>query len=246
MKKPIIGISSSIIKDNSGLFANYERVYVNKDYIESIITNGAIPLIIPITLDIYTLETLVNTVDAIILSGGHDVFPYNYGCEPQPKLGEVFPLRDEYDMKLIELAKKRNIPILGVCRGLQILNVYEGGSLYQDLSYRDKPTLKHSQQNAPTQVTHKIKISKNSMMESIFNEDEIFVNSFHHQAIDRLADSFVATSYASDGIIESIEHKTHKNIFAVQWHPEMLYLSEPKMNKIFKKFISLAMEGKNE
>lgn len=154
------------------LFANYERVYVNKDYIESVITNGAIPLIIPITLDIDTLETLVNT-DAIILSGVYMYFHIIMEVSHKPKLGEVFPLRDEYDIKLIELAKKRNIPILGVCRGLQILNVYEGGSLYQDLSHRDKPTLKHSQQMHRLKVTYKIKI-KNSIMDSIFNEEEIF------------------------------------------------------------------------
>lgn len=122
-KKPIIGISSSVIVDDSGNFAGYKRAYVNKDYVDAVVRAGGVPLIIPFTTDKEVIISQVQVIDALILSGGHDVSPYNYGQEPNPKLGETFPERDTYDMLLLEESKKRNLPILGICRGSQIINV---------------------------------------------------------------------------------------------------------------------------
>ena len=222
-KMPIIGISSSIIVDNSGSFAGYMRAYVNKDYVDAVIRAGGVPLIIPFSVDKEVIISQAQLIDGLILSGGHDINPYNYGQEPSQKIGEIFPERDIYEMILLEESKKRDIPILGICRGFQLINVAAGGTLYQDLSLIPGNILKHNQVSNPTLKTHKIEIKENSFISSIFGK-ETMVNSFHH----------------SDGVVEAIEHKTYKFLVAVQWHPEMLAVNCEKARVLFSKFVEEA------
>ena len=238
-KMPIIGISSSIIVDNSGSFAGYMRAYVNKDYVDAVIRAGGVPLIIPFSVDKEVIISQAQLIDGLILSGGHDINPYNYGQEPSQKIGETFPERDTYEMILLEESKKRNIPILGICRGFQLINVAAGGTLYQDLSLIPGNILKHNQVSNPTLKTHKIEIKENSFISSIFGK-ETMVNSFHHQAIDKVANDFIVVARASDGVVEAIEHKTYKFLVAVQWHPEMLAVNCEKAKELFSKFVEEA------
>ena len=240
-KMPIIGISSSIIVDNSGSFAGYMRAYVNKDYVDAVIRAGGVPLIIPFSVDKEVIISQAQLIDGLILSGGHDINPYNYGQEPSQKIGEIFPERDIYEMILLEESKKRDIPILGICRGFQLINVAAGGTLYQDLSLIPGNILKHNQVSKPTLKTHKIQIEENSVISSIFGK-ETMVNSFHHQALDKVADDFRVVARASDGVVEAIEHKTYKFLVAVQWHPEMLAVECEKARELFVRFIE---EAKN-
>ena len=229
-RKPIIGISSSIIVDDSGSFAGYKRAYVNKDYVDAVVRAGGVPLIIPFTTNKEVIISQAQLIDGLILS---------YGQEPSQKLGETFPERDTYEMILLEESKKRNIPILGICRGSQLINVAAGGTLYQDLSLIPGNILKHNQVNKPTLKTHIIKIEENSIISSIFGK-ETMVNSFHHQAIDKVADDFIVVARASDGVVEAIEHKTYKFLVAVQWHPEMLAVNCEKARVLFSKFVEEA------
>ena len=238
-KRAIIGISSSIIVDNSGSFAGYKRAYVNKDYVDAVIRAGGVPLIIPFSTDKEVIISQAQLIDGLILSGGHDINPYNYGQEPSQKIGETFPERDTYEMILLEESKKRNIPILGICRGFQLINVAAGGTLYQDLSLIPGNILKHNQVSNPTLKTHKVEIKENSFISSIFGK-ETMVNSFHHQAIDKVADDFIVVARASDGVVEAIEHKTYKFLVAVQWHPEMLAVNCEKARELFSKFVEEA------
>lgn len=240
MKKPIIGISGSIIIDGSGSFAGYRRSYVNEDYVKSVIKNGGIPYIIPMSNDVEVIREQIGHVDGLILSGGHDVAPKYYNQEPNTKLGGILPERDEFDFKLIEFAKEKNIPILGICRGLQILNVYHGGSLYQDLSLDKNSNIKHDQVTSPTVTTHSLDLVDGTILKSLLKKDTIMVNSFHHQIIDVLADDFVASAYSKDGVVEAIENPSYKFMIGVQWHPEMLHVVEEEMNLIFKKFMENA------
>jgi len=238
-RKPIIGISSSIIVDDSGSFAGYKRSYVNKDYVDAVVRAGGVPLIIPFTTNKEVIISQAQLIDGLILSGGHDISPYNYGQEPSQKLGETFPERDTYEMILLEESKKRDIPILGICRGFQLINIAAGGTLYQDLSLIPGNILKHNQVSNPTLKTHKIEIKENSFISSIFGK-ETMVNSFHHQAIDKVANDFIVVARASDGVVEAIEHKTYKFLVAVQWHPEMLAVNCEKARVLFSKFVEEA------
>lgn len=238
-KRAIIGISSSIIVDNSGSFAGYKRAYVNKDYVDAVIRAGGVPLIIPFSTDKEVIISQAQLIDGLILSGGHDISPYNYGQEPSQKIGETFPERDTYEIILLEESKKRNIPILGICRGFQLINVAAGGTLYQDLSLIPGNILKHNQVSNPTLKTHKVEIKENSFISSIFGK-ETMVNSFHHQVIDKVANDFIVVAKASDGVVEAIEHKTYKFLVAVQWHPEMLAVNCEKARELFSKFVEEA------
>ena len=240
-KRAIIGISSSIIVDNSGSFAGYKRAYVNKDYVDAVIRAGGVPLIIPFSTDKEVIISQAQLIDGLILSGGHDISPYNYGQEPSQKIGETFPERDTYEIILLEESKKRNIPILGICRGFQLINVAAGGTLYQDLSLIPGNILKHNQVSNPTLKTHKVEIKENSFISSIFGK-ETMVNSFHHQVINKVANDFIVVAKASDGVVEAIEHKTYKFLVAVQWHPEMLAVECEKARELFVRFIE---EAKN-
>ena len=237
--KPVIGISGNILISKGNTFSGYRRSYVNQDYVESVLRAGGIPFIIPFNEDLESTREMVEQVDGIILSGGHDVDPYNYGEDPMLKIGEVFPKRDVFDMELYKTAIKLKKPIFGICRGYQIINVINGGTLYQDLSLIPGNVLKHNQVSKPTLKTHKIQIEENSIISEIFGK-ETMVNSFHHQALDKVADDFKVVARASDGVVEAIEHKTYKFLVAVQWHPEMLAVECDEARKLFNRLIEEA------
>ncbi|QGG98123.1 gamma-glutamyl-gamma-aminobutyrate hydrolase family protein [Streptococcus dysgalactiae] len=236
-KIPIIGISASVIVDSGGMFPGYHRSYVNEDYVSSVCKNDAIPMILPISEDVTILDGYINTIDGLILSGGHDICPLNYGEEPSPKLGDTFPARDAFDFALLERAVAKEIPILGICRGNQIINVKNGGNLWQDLSYVQKPLLKHWQEHHPDWATHSVDLEKGSLLHRIFETDTLMVNSFHHQIIKEVAPGFKVAARAKDGVIEAIEHESYPFMIGVQWHPEMLHQSVPIMNRLFQALI---------
>ncbi|MDO4912812.1 MAG: gamma-glutamyl-gamma-aminobutyrate hydrolase family protein [Lactobacillus sp.] len=239
MTKPIIGISGSELIDQSAPFPGYRRSYVNEDYVDSVVQNGGVPFIIPFIEDDDVIREQMEHVDALILSGGHDVDPALYGEEPEQKLGEIWPARDHFDGKLLEFAEEKKIPVLGVCRGLQLINVLHGGSLYQDLSYRSEKTLKHSQNHTPSLPTHGVKIEKDSKLYDIYGKSELRVNSFHHQLIKKVAPDLKAVATASDGVVEGVESEDGL-VMGVQWHPEMLHRSVDLQNNIFKNLIKRA------
>ena len=232
--KPIIGISGSIIIDDGGIFPGYRRSYVNDDYIDSVIQNGGIPYIIPFNEDEEVVKEQLLNVQGLILSGGHDVDPHNYG-----ELGDIWPERDKFDMRLLKLAEENGIPVLGICRGAQIINVYHGGTLYQDLSYRKEKTLKHSQGQTPTLLTHTVKTVAGTKIAELLGKKEMQTNSFHHQLIKDVADDFKVSARCVDGVVEAIENKD-ASIIAVQWHPEMLHRVVPYQNNLFKYIIDNA------
>jgi len=182
-------------------------------------------------------------VDGLLISGGQDVNPQNYGEEPLPNLGDIFPERDDFEYGLLKAALEAKKPVLGICRGVQIINTYFKGSLYQDLSYMGIDVLKHNQVNTPSRVTHSVTVDKNSKLFEIFGEEKFMVNSFHHQAIKEVGNGLVKTAAAPDGITEAVEKTDYPFLVGVQWHPEMLHESVEMMNKLFARFIR---EASNE
>ena len=242
MNKPIIGISGSVIIDDGGMFPGYRRSYVNEDYVDSVVQNGGIPYIIPFNEDEEVVKEQLLNVQGLILSGGHDVDPHNYGEELEQKIGDVWPERDIFDMRLLKFAEENNIPVLGICRGMQIINVAHGGNLYQDLSYRKEKTLKHSQNQTPTLVTHTVKADPNSKIANILGKDEFLTNSFHHQLVKEVAPDFTVAAKCVDGVVEAIENKD-ASVIGVQWHPEMLHRVVPFQNNLFKHIINNAKKN---
>ena len=239
MHKPIIGISGSRIINNGGALPGYYRSYVNEDYVDSVIQNGGIPYIIPFNDNEDVTVAQVAQLDALILSGGHDVTPWNYGEESQQKIGMIWPARDRFDMRLLREAEKAHIPVLGICRGAQLINVAHGGSLYQDISYREEPTLKHNQGHTPDLPTQTINLRQGSHLAALFDSQTIHVNSFHHQLIKDLGQGLTADAKALDGVIEAFEN-ADASVIGVQWHPEMLHRSVQAMNNLFTDLIRRA------
>lgn len=237
MKKPLIGVLGSIIIDKGGMFPGYERAYVNNDYIVSVVKAGGIPVIIPVIEDEELIEEQIKDVDGIIISGGYDVNPLSYGDEPHAKLGFIYPKRDKFDICAVKAAYKLGKPILGICRGNQILNVAFGGTLYQDISLIDGAYIKHTQESQPGSIGHSVHVKKETKLYDIFKED-IVTNSFHHQAVKDIAKGFSVSALSKDGVIEAIEKDGEDFIMGIQWHPEMMTAAGDKnMLKIFEKLV---------
>lgn len=230
---PLIGISASISNGASRVGATY---------IQSIVKAGGTPVIIPAVTDGKVLRNIVSNLDGLVLIGGADVNPLWYEEEPREKLEEVDPVRDLYELKLIKMATDQNIPVLGICRGLQLLNVAFGGTLYQDIpSQRGDHSVKHRQDLPSSYGSHRVFVDANSQLATILGKDTLAVNSLHHQAIKELAPIFKATAYAPDSIIEAIDAYPNRSIMGVQWHPEALtYGGDTTMLKIFHHLIGKA------
>ncbi|MCR8746256.1 gamma-glutamyl-gamma-aminobutyrate hydrolase family protein [Romboutsia lituseburensis] len=243
-KYPIIGISGSLIIDQGGMFPGYERAYVNNDYIQSVAMCKAIPYIVPIINDEELIRDQVANIDALILSGGHDINPLLWKEEPHNKLGDILPKRDTFDMRLLKIALEMKKPILGICRGEQVINVGEGGSLYQDLSLMDGAYIKHNQQHLPNVSTHTAYIKEGTKLYEILGEEEILINSFHHLGVNKLAPGYIISATAKDGVVEAIEKKGDHFVIGIQWHPEMMTKDCPKMQKLFMALVKEASKEK--
>lgn len=242
MKKPLIGILGSIQIDQGGMFPGYERAYVNNDYIVSVVKAGGIPIIIPVIEDEELIMEQIKRVDGIVISGGYDVNPLSYGDEPHEKLGFIYPKRDKFDIYAIKTAYELEKPILGICRGHQILNVAFGGNLYQDMSLIDGAYIKHTQQSQPGSVGHSVHIKKGTKLYDIF-KGNIVTNSFHHQAVKDVARDFIVSAVSKDGVIEAIEKDGDAFVMGIQWHPEMMTAAEDEnMVKLFKKLVEESLK----
>ena len=230
---PRIGISANR-KDGLSCLA--------ETYIQAVLKAGGAPIIIPVINDIAALTRIVNDLDGLIMSGGADINPLFVNEDPIPQLQDVDSFRDVFDLILIRLASSRQVPIMGICRGHQILNVAFGGTIYQDLHVQHPlPTLKHSQTQPREQVSHCIQLTDKTQLQALYpNEQTLWVNSFHHQAVNTVAPEFKETARAADGINEGMEHP-EKQIFGVQWHPEALAAADdPQMIELFQYHIHQA------
>ncbi|OBR90040.1 putative glutamine amidotransferasec [Clostridium ragsdalei P11] len=235
----IIGISGNILAMEGGPVPGMKRTYVNSDYVSSVTLAGASPIILPVIENEEYIFDQVKRVDGIIISGGYDVNPILYGEEPRKAQGFTSYELDNFNFKLIKAACSLKKPILGICRGLQIINVYFGGTLYQDLDDKDGFYIKHSQDSSRSFTSHTIFVKKDSILYPILGEKSM-VNSFHHQGIKDLAKGFKVGSVAKDGVIESIEKTKDNFILGVQWHPEGLAGNSEQMLEIFKKLVSVS------
>ncbi|MDO5737962.1 MAG: gamma-glutamyl-gamma-aminobutyrate hydrolase family protein [Eubacteriales bacterium] len=239
MSKTVIGVSGSWLVDKGGLFPGYKRAYVNDDYIRSLTEADALPLVLPFIPEAARngqVEQWLEMVDGLILSGGHDLYPPYYGQEAQAKLSEVWPERDLFDQELLAQAQAMGKPVLGICRGFQLINAVRGGKILQDLSYSDTPLLKHWQNQSPDMPIHSVEFVEGTSFYELFGA-ETMVNSHHHQVVLEVGEGLTVAGRAPDGVIEAVEDPANK-ILGVQWHPEMMSISSEIMRKFFKHFVS--------
>lgn len=228
--KPLIGITCSEEADGS-------RVYLNGNYVEAITAAGGLPLLLPALEDL--TADFFETVDGIVFSGGDDVDPVYFDEEPRPGLGAIYPGRDAFEIKLARTAMAARKPVLGICRGFQVLNIAAGGAAYQDFAALPGTHLKHVQQAPRWYPTHSIKIETESHLAKALGTTAVRVNSFHHQAVSRLAPEFIVTARASDGVIEAVE-SGQGFILGVQFHPEEMWRRDEKFLNIFKLLVDAA------
>ena len=210
-KRPVIGITG-----------NYEDLTckLGRGYYQSVVAAGGVPVVIPPVADKHVIINTLEHIDALILSGGGDINPLWAGEEPSPKLHGINQERDLPELLIARLAYNRQIPMLGICRGIQTLATAFGGKVAQDIS--DVATIKHSQDADRSEPTHSVIIDEDSSLFDIYKSTKVMVNSFHHQAVAEAGDKFRVIAKSPDGIIEAMESSEFKSILGVQWHPECL------------------------
>lgn len=235
---PIIGVTAS--KERGSGFT-YQKV--NDCNLKALIEAGAVPVILPVTGEDELIHRYLEIVDGIYFSGGGDIDPLIFGENPIKEIKEIDYDRDEFEIKLFKKAVIKKIPMLGICRGAQIMNVAAGGTLYQDIYAQKEASLGHSPKYAYGGYGHhKVKIMNHSKLYDIFQSEEIVVNSYHHQAVREVAEGFKITAISEDGIIEGIESENLPFAVGIQWHPEIMYKRHPEFLKIFKVFVKAAID----
>ncbi len=218
MSAPLIGITgvARVVEGN-------ERTGVNSAYVASVVRAGGTPLILSPLIPLEQIAAMADRLDGIILTGGEDMAPASYGGGPHPALGPVDPRRDTLELALIRAARTRSIPLLGICRGIQVLNVAMGGTIWQDIPSERPQSLPHAQAAARTARTHPVSVTPGSRLAAAIGAGRVEVNSSHHQGIRELAPALVATATSLDGLVEGVETSDGGWMLAVQWHPEEFF-----------------------
>ncbi len=236
-KRPRIGITMRLEMETS-------RFYLGRDYSEMVEACGGVPVHLGLIPKAEYIADALDGCDGVLLPGSNtDIDPIFYGEEPHPRLGTVIPEKDLTDRLVLDEVERRNLPLLGICFGMQALNVHRGGSLIQDIGSQVKNCIKHEQGPPATRVSHSLKIEKRSLLASLPSvkaaKTAVRVNSSHHQAVAKVGKNLKAIAWASDGVIECV-HDTRKGRFAlgVQWHPELTAPADRFSLEIFETFIA--------
>ncbi len=216
MKSPRIGVSG-ITRSVSGT----DRTGVNAAYVRAVLRAGGVPLVLSPLLGIEHNPVLLEALDGLLLTGGDDLDPVHYGQPAHPRLGEVDPIRDAFELAIFRDARARGLPVLAICRGIQVVNVAMGGTLWQDIPSERPAAIPHVQTSGRDDRTHPVDLVGGSRLAEALGSTRCHVNSFHHQSIRDLAPGLIVTGRAPDGEIEGVESTAEGPwLLAVQWHPE--------------------------
>jgi len=235
--KPVIGISA------------YPKTYeaatgptllhtASRYYVESVERAGGIPVVLPV-IDLDDVPSMLDAVDGVVMTGGGDVQPSLYGATPAPETHNVDPRRDAFDIALLQCALEREIPVLAICRGMQVANVALGGTLVQNVP--DVSGVRHDQNKRGHEGVHRVKLEPDSHLAEALGETELDVNSIHHQAVLEAAPGSRAVAWAEDGTVEAFEIEGNQHLVAVQWHPELLE-DWPEQQGLFRQLVKRAAE----
>lgn len=238
LKRPRIGIPLRIEYPT-------DRFYLSRHYSEAVEAAGGAPVHISLIPHTEYIDAVVEGLEGILLPGSNsDVDPLRYGQQPHPALGEVHKIKDETDLLLIDAAERKQLPLLAICFGMQVLNVSRGGTLIQDIRSQLPEALKHEQGAPRDRPSHSVKVGAGSKLNEIIKTEDLLVNSHHHQAIEMLGADLVETAWSPDGVIEAFEDpRPDRFVVAVQWHPELGWQSDRFSQRLFNSFVARAREA---
>ena len=234
-ERPLIGITPDIgasPRAGEPLFILQER------YARAVEAAGGVPLVLPVVPAYASLRAMIENLDGLVVSGGNfDIHPKFYGEKPIPALGAIKEQRTAFELGLIALALRRDMPLLGICGGAQAINVALGGSLYQDIDAQVPGHLEHQNSAMKDRGGHEVAIGEKTKLRRIVGKPRLTVNTTHHQAVKALGKPLVVNATADDGLIEGIESAAHRFVLGVQWHPEFLVHRDAAQRKIFTAFV---------
>ena len=243
--RPRIGITMRIESET-------ERFYLARDYSEAVEAAGGVPVHISLIPKRDYIRLVVDQLDGVLLPGSDsDVDPLRYGADPHPKLGPVQSIKDDTDLLVLEEIENRRLPLFAICFGMQVLNVYRGGTLIQDILSQMPKAIKHEQGAPRNRPSHRIELAASSRVASLAQSDAAVVNSHHHQALEKIGRDLTATAWAADGLVEAVEDpRDDRFVVAVQWHPEIGWQHDRFSQSLFQSFINaargFAREGKRD
>jgi putative glutamine amidotransferase len=233
MSKPWIGVPTRYHEKS-------ESLGQIRHYLDAILWAGGLPLMIPSVCGREEVREYVDRIDGIVLPGSPtDIDPSRYGAEPHPKLGKIFPEREIIDFALLEWADKLDIPMMGICFGVQSLNVYRGGSLVQDIPAQVSNAIEHNDS-----VRHPVRVAEDSIIARLAAADVVQVVSDHHQSIQNVGRNLRPVAYASDGVVEAVEDSAGRFVIGVQWHPERGWREDALSKALFRALIEQSQKRK--
>lgn len=236
--KPLIGISCGTFRDHAWCPPSFGH---RQTYVDAVLSAGGAPLLLPPVQDETTLHALYARLDGVLLAGGGDIEPKHYGAEPHPRLGLLDPLRDTAELPLARWAIADGKPLLGICRGIQVINVARGGTLYQDIPAQITTELQHNlsyERQDWTYPAHTLRIAPDSRLAQVMGLVEVTTNSLHHQAVWEVGAGLRAVAWAPDGVIEALEGTSDGFVIGVQGHPEALQAAaDPRWRALFVAFV---------
>ncbi|MDE5978302.1 MAG: gamma-glutamyl-gamma-aminobutyrate hydrolase family protein [Turicibacter sp.] len=216
-----------------------QRLCIDRKYSDAITSVGGVPIVLPFTENEDVIEKMASLIDGLFLTGGQDINPELYHEEVTEFCGNICKERDDFEFKLVQKVMEKNKPIFGVCRGIQLLNVFFNGTLIQDIEteYKRERNFSHKQQEPYDHPVHQVFLIDGTPLDQWLNIDVLDVNSRHHQAIHQLGEELMADAISSDGLIEAIHHQNYPFLVAVQWHPEAMYKVDEKERVLFERFV---------
>ncbi|MGH7504756.1 MAG: gamma-glutamyl-gamma-aminobutyrate hydrolase family protein [Longimicrobiales bacterium] len=248
--RPLIGVPTQTLHAIDGIPEGLPHSWVmNRRYYDALAYVGAVPVMVPLFDDDEdTLRALFDRLDGVFLAGGVDLDPESYGAARHERCGRTDLARDRVEIQLVRWAVARAMPVLGVCRGMQVLNVAAGGTLHQDFDACVPGSIKHDYYPtagyARDHLAHDVRLVAGSRLSRAFGAADAPVNSMHHQGIARLGDGLAPTAYAADGLIEALEGTGDAFVVGVQWHPEMLVETDAGTRRLFEEFVEAARDWK--
>lgn len=233
LDRPFIGITASTLQEQP----NRDWIFTTSDYFRAVRRSGGIPVLLPFFDDEAEADQVLNRIDGLLLSGGGDMDPAYFGEQPHPKLGAISPERDVTELALCRAVLRRKMPLLGICRGHQVLAVAAGGTLWQDIPAQVPGAIKHRQEAPRWYPSHTVKAAEGTRLARLFGT-EFRVNSYHHQAVKDLPPGWVGSAAAADGLNEAMELPEHPFALSVQWHPENFTGRAYNFDALFGAFVS--------